>query len=321
MSPRVVHEAPATGRQWDDAWRSSPWATWFESREWSETWCACSSGQLCPDARLVTFSDGVEAVLAVSRQTLGRGRGVRTIASPQGTYGGWLSGDRLTGAHARLLADRLLDLTPDLYWRLNPYDPLAAALRLPTRPDTTLAVDLRDGFEAAVRRWSRGHRSSAHKAQRAGVAVRRAVTEDDWRAYFDVYLASRERWGVDPYAGYGWPLFAELLRRASPQVELWLAGVDETIVAGALCFSTSWHTVYWHGGALAEYFALRPVTWLMHEMMRDAGERGVAWFDLNPSGGLSGVREFKERFGARVLSCPVVERRSSRTRLLHRRRR
>jgi CelD/BcsL family acetyltransferase involved in cellulose biosynthesis len=319
MTIAIVDERPATGVEWDRLWRASPCATYFHSREWAEVWSEYSAGKLLPDARMVVFADGTEALLPVSRQQLAKGLGARIFSSYGGTYGGWLSASELTAAHARLLAAHLHGLSSNLYWRLNPYD--ALALGLATRgaqPEHTQAIDLRDGFEAVVRRWSRGHRSSAHKGQRAGVVVRRATSEADWRAYVTIYEASRDRWGSALRVDYRSELFDVLRRRASEHVELWLAVVDEVIVAGALCFTTPWHTVYWHGSALEAYFPLRPVNWLMHEVIRDACERGGTWFDFNPSAGLEGVHEFKQRFGAQELSCPVVSRETARVKLVRR---
>lgn len=309
MTIAIVDERPATAAEWDRLWQASPCATYFHSREWAELWSEYSAGGLSPDARIVAFADGAEALLPVSRQQLARGLGARTFSSYGGTYGGWLSASELTSAHARLLAAHLSGLSANLYWRLNPYDPLALGLAIKgAQSEHTQAIDLRDGFEAVVRRWSRGHRSSAHKGQRAGVVVRRATSEADWRAYVAVHEASRDRWGSALHVDYRPELFDALRRRASQHVDLWLAVVDEVIVAGALCFTTPWHTVYWHGGALEAYFPLRPVNWLMHELIRDACERGAGWFDFNPSAGLVGVHEFKQRFGAQELPCPVVSR-------------
>jgi CelD/BcsL family acetyltransferase involved in cellulose biosynthesis len=64
--------------------------------------------------------------------------------------------------------------------------------------------------------------------------------------------------------------------------------------------------VYWHGAALQSAFELRPSTLLLAHVIEDACGRGCRWFDFNPSRGLTGVREFKRRFGAQPLYCPVV---------------
>jgi len=88
--------------------------------------------------------------------------------------------------------------------------------------------------------------------------------------------------------------------------------------AAALCLAGLQVVVYWHGATLEAAFELRPSTLLLHEAVRDACAYGAAWFDLNPSAGLEGVREFKRCFGTQTLSCPVVVRQSTRTRGLRR---
>jgi lipid II:glycine glycyltransferase (peptidoglycan interpeptide bridge formation enzyme) len=44
----------------------------------------------------------------------------------------------------------------------------------------------------------------------------------------------------------------------------------------------------------------------LYEVIKNACEKGYTWFDFNPSGGLEGVKAFKERFGAQALKCPIV---------------
>ena len=44
----------------------------------------------------------------------------------------------------------------------------------------------------------------------------------------------------------------------------------------------------------------------MYEAIKDASERGITWFDFNPSGGHEGVWDFKKGFGAQAMPAPVV---------------
>lgn len=301
----------ASPEEWDQIWQTCETATYFHSREWSEVWSRYKPGVIEPDARLVVFSDGVRALLPVSRQRLRGGRRWLILSSPDGTYGGWLGGEDIDDAHAALLAEALCGLSRDLRWRLNPFDVQAlAAAPAAASAEVTHTLDLQLGFAALQRGFSRGHRSAANKARRAGVRVECAVDEGQWRAYFEIYGASRERWGARREGGHQWPLFSDLSRLGSSHVDLWLATIDEKVICGALCFSSATHVVYWHGAALADYFPLRPATLLMSEIIRVACEDGYRWFDFNPSAGLRGVVAFKERFGAQAMACPEVVRAS-----------
>lgn len=313
---RIVQIRAAAPGEWDAAWASSPAATYFHSREWAAVWAEYSGGRMAAAPRLVGFADGLSAVLVGSRERLYRGLAGRLLSTPSGTYGGWLAGPEAQPAHATALA-RLLLREGDLWWRLNPFDETLAG-RIPhgAESDVTHVLDLRHGFDAVQAGWSRGHRSAANKGRRAGVEVVRATSPEDWLAYFAMYEDSRRRWLPTSSPGYEWRLFEILRDLGSSHVELWLACVGGRAVAGALCFTAPRHVVYWHGAALSEYFHLRPVNWLMSEIIRDVSARGFDWFDFNPSGGLPGVETFKERFGTRVLPCPVVRRTSIRLTVL-----
>lgn len=301
--------APASAEAWDRAWRGCDYATYFHSREWAELWRDVSRGATRPDPLLVRFGDGTSAVLPLSRRRVARGLAAVIESSPAGTFGGWVSTDRLEERHARALASVLLARGAGVTWRINPYDPNAGTVRPPgAEQDTTHAVALDRDFEAIVHTWSKGHRAAVKQAQREGVTVRAADSLDDWRGYYGAYMSSVERWGDAASTVYPWELFERLHGLASADVRLWVGLCEGAVVAGTLCFYARRHVVYWHGAALAEFFERRPVNLLVYTAMRDARERGLRWFDFNPSGGLEGVRHFKKSFGADELACPVVRR-------------
>lgn len=313
MTIAIAEVGPASAGEWDELFAATPNATYFHSREWAEVWAAYTGQASTPSPRLVIFSDGRRALLPLSAQRVARGLVRRHFSSPAGTFGGWLTADQLTAAHAELLARYMVERVGNLVWRLNPYDALARgalaglpAARRVVQDDVTSAVSLEAGFEALYRRWSSSHTRAARKAQREGVQIRLASSEADWRDYYAVYLDSLRRWGDQASSTYGYSLFEELYRRASPSVRLWLASYQGTVVAGAICFYTGGHAVYWHGAAREAYFHLRPVNLLMHDVIQHACAEGQAWFDFNPSGGLAGVKAFKMGFGAEDLPAPMV---------------
>jgi predicted N-acyltransferase len=173
--------------------------------------------------------------------------------------------------------------------------------------DETHCLDLSIGFERIVKAGTKEHARAARKARRAGVSVRLAESENDWRAYFQAYVSSHARWGALATRFYPWKFFAVLFKRRSPNIRLWLAIHENEIVAGAICLYSPRTVVYWHGAALASHFALRPVNLLLHEIIKDASEHGFRWFDFNPSGGLEGVKNFKKSFGATALASDVLQ--------------
>lgn len=312
MRIAIEKHEPASAAAWDRAFAACLHATWFQSREWVEAWTRCSNGTTRAAPVAITFTDGKSAVVPLAVATSYRRLVKSWLSGPAGTYGGWISADALDAEHAAVVSDYLYERHAELYWRLNPYDTTLDPTRLRgVSPDETDALLLAQGFEHVRRNLSKGHASAVRKAQREGVTVRSAASEQDWRDYFAVYEDSLRRWGDSASSRYPWCLFDELRRLASPHVRLWLAEHSGRVVAGALCFSSARIVVYWHGAALEQFFPVHPVHYLLHEAIRDACERGHEWFDFNPSGGHASLRVFKRGFGTQVLSSPVVQRHGS----------
>jgi CelD/BcsL family acetyltransferase involved in cellulose biosynthesis len=298
----------ASDAEWDRACSDCEHATFFHSRAWSEAWRAYSGGAVRPAPVAVELDDRTVAILPLSRRRGRFGAGRVALSSPAGTYGGWISRDRLTVDHARRIADFLIRSSDGLVWRVNPFDPVIAGESFGGRDDATQALELSEGFETLRRRFNRGCKSSIRRAIRERVVVRPAAGLDDWRRYYEVYRRSLERWGDRATSRYGWRLFVELHRRERDGVALWLAESRGAVVAGALMLQTAWHAAYWHGASLAEHFELRPMNLLMSTLIQHACETGRRWFDFGPSGGHQGVAAFKSAFGARTLASPVVSK-------------
>jgi len=315
MSISIKNIRSATASEWDDIWSECDYATYFHSREWAEIWNSYTEGKMHPDPKLVIFTDGKKAILALSYQKNLKGLMKNYISSPAGTFGGWISTDDLTVEHGKLLTNYLVGKLENLVWRINPYDKLVPRNGIKsTKDDETYALNLSDGFDAVYKKWTKGHSSAARKARKEGVLIRQASSLEDWQAYFHAYKDSLKRWGDKATSRYGWELFEQMFRRNSAHIKLWLALYHDTVIAGSLLFYAKKHTVYWHGAALSQYFNLRPVNLLMYEIIKHACEQAYSWFDFNPSGGHEGVKSFKKSFGAQPLPSPVVVLES---RLLH----
>jgi lipid II:glycine glycyltransferase (peptidoglycan interpeptide bridge formation enzyme) len=261
-----------------------------------------------PDPKLVIFTDGKKAVLPLSCQKRLKGLIKTYISSPAGTFGGWISLDDLDRKHGILLIEFLTQKLGNLVWRMNPYDRLAFKSEVQdSQEDETHTLNLKSGFDTIYEEWTKGHRSAARKARKAGIAVKSASSLNDWHDYYQIYEDSLRRWGDKASSKYYWEIFHEMFQRNSPNIKLWLAIFQEKIIAGALCFYAKKHVVYWHGAALENYFNLRPVNLLMYEVIKNACEQKYSWFDFNPSGGHEGVKAFKRSFGAEALLCPIIE--------------
>jgi hypothetical protein len=310
MTLAIQGARTASSREWDETWEACDYATYFHSRAWAELWERYHAGRMRPAPVLLEFTDGRRLVLPLTARVGRFGLLHGWESSPAGTFGGWISADPLTHDHVELVVERLRRDYPDLIWRINPYfAPRDYIDRLGARADVTHVLDLAGGYEAIAAGWTRDGGATARKirkAERSGIRVREAASEQDWSAYVACYEASLSRWGDAASLRYSPRLFEILRELQSPHVRLWLAVLEEAVVAGALCFYARSHVVYWHGAARSEYFDRRPVNALMDAIIREACRSGHRWFDFNPSGSHAGVESFKASFGAVPLACPVV---------------
>ena len=308
-------------KEWDRIWQQCSYATYFQSREWAEVWEQYTGGTLRPAPQLIEFSDGTRALLPISYTRSIRGLVKDYISSPAGTFGGWISSDRLESDHAQLLSRYLIRKIGNIWFMVNPYNqPMVESTRLirnaikveklEEKNDETQALNLREGFESILKMWRRKKASivrKADKARRAGVIIKAAQSLSEWKEYFECYEDSIRRWDKNASSTYSWELFSLLFQRNSPNIKLWLAMLEDKVIAGALCFYANKHSVYWHGAAFSKYFNLRPVNLLMFEIIKSACQEKYEWFDFNPSGGHEGVKRFKKSFKCESLPAPAYD--------------
>lgn len=286
------------------------YATYFHSPSWARAWQDFTGSRVRAAAERIRFADGRVALLPLSFET--RGLLSRYVASPQGTFGGWISDAPLSPGQADALLAHLLEgRSSSLVWRMNPYDARAfdAGRRrgLRCRADETHALRLGPDAAPLLANFKNGYRSDVKKAiNRGHISVERATTLEEWRAYYRVYEETLARWGHRSDEGYPWELFQTLFFQRSDAIVLWLARYDGAIVSGELCFYAKQHVVSWHAATLEKYLRSHVAKVQIFHVLQDACQRGLSWFDFNPSAGLAGVRTFKESFGARPLPAPLV---------------
>lgn len=297
---------------WSCTWADCSYATFFHGPEWAETWERFTGGKTRPAARRFRFSDGTCAILPLSFEERLAGMLNRYVASPQGTFGGWISADELRIEHALLLTKWLMDdCGSSLVWRLNPYDPLVftagIAREIECRPDHTNAIRLSVGIDDIQQKLKNGYRKDIRKAtQRGHIRIEPATTIEEWKAYYTVYEDTLRRWGHSLSMGYPWALFQTLFELQSPNITLWLGRYEGEIVSGELCFYSQKQVVSWHAATLEKHLRSHVAKVQIFRILEDSCRRGYAWFDFNPSAGLAGVKTFKESFNAEALPAPMV---------------
>jgi hypothetical protein len=290
---------PASRAEWKAALEDER-STFFHGPVWSEVWEAYTDGRYRPDALHVTFTDGRNAVLAITMERMGLGVRRRWL-SPAGTYGGWLSTTPLSDDQIRALVE-MIEAEPGVIWRRSPLDRTRGSSN--QVQDLTHIIDLRDGADAALARWKGSARREIVRAKRLGITAHPGAASD-WAGYDQLYRLSLERWGSEASSRYESKLFA-LLQDADPaSVRLWIASKAGQPVAGAIVFIHRSYAIQWHGAWVASD-APGATNLLQAEIIRALAEEGITTYDLNPSGGHSGVAMFKASIGAAPAKAPIT---------------
>lgn len=308
-----ITETPDSDFHWQVV-RDCPYSTFYHTPLWHDLAAGEDSARTAR-AFGITFENGTRAVLPLLEERRVLKKYVSTFA---GCYGGLVADGPIPDEGAQALYEHVFSLGGKKYKFIS--NPLTDEPPTPdidnedVEHDFTHMLELDRDLDAIVSEYSRGHRSSLKKGRREGVVARPSANVEDYRRYFEAYLASMDRWGKDPSTGYPWSFFerAYNLSQEYPEsITLWLATVDEEVASGALIFKWNQHVSYWHGAAHEEYFDYRPNNVLHTEIIASALDEGYQYYDFNPSGGHDGVAQFKSRFGAK--KQPVKRRTYSRS--------
>jgi CelD/BcsL family acetyltransferase involved in cellulose biosynthesis len=246
------------------------------------------------------MADGALALLPlISQRRLGGLMYAYESSSP-GTYGGLIAERPLTASEVESIFKSLPSRPlAKLQINGNPFAP--GRLPAGAAGPFTQAVDISGGFDAVSASWSKNTRKLMRRAENRGVQVSVAETEEEYRAYYAVYEEALRRWGHA--ALYREPLesFLNLRRIAGDSVRLWLARVDGKIIGGTFNLYHNRHVTCCHGTTLTDYGDHKPANFVHQEAIRDACNRGYAWYDLGNSSNLQGVIDFKESFSPQRL--------------------
>jgi lipid II:glycine glycyltransferase (peptidoglycan interpeptide bridge formation enzyme) len=243
--------------------------------------------------------------LAVRRNRLGE---LDCRSMPFGTYGGPLlvGGDAASDPPGYASA-----IARDLRHRIGfgylvacpgPYPHLA----LPRVYERTIThmVDLSQGSEAVWKRMDKDARNQVRQAERAGVNIRIDNSIAAFLAYYEMLEASARRWGLN-HADHPWSLFEAVCQQAdSGRVALWLATVNDSLAAGVLLVYGKGEAFYFSGAMYKELAHSRPNNLLQWRVLQDAAARGYWLYNMGAGAHLTGVRKFKEAFGAEPVEYP-----------------
>ncbi len=229
-------------------------------------------------------------------------RGALLAASmPFGTYGGVLINGDAPLSITRRLAYRFFDIVRSSRVAHGELVDFSRRLLLPNSPQIAQAsnevhvLSLEPGYEALWRRFKQPTRNKVRKARRAGVAIRRARSVRDFRAYHRMLVACCRRWGRREYLGADF--FVGLSKLDPDHVHMWLAEHDGKVIAGLLNFAWRDTVFSWGNVSLSRDWCYAANNLLHTEVIADAVRRGARVYNFGANPGLPGVDAFKASFG------------------------
>jgi hypothetical protein len=174
----------------------------------------------------------------------------------------------------------------------------------------TAVIDCGAGLEAALAGMRGVTRRMVGQALRRGVSCIQHPTDAHG---LDVYYAMLQE------ASAGWGLREPTIPRAlldavaregGENVELWFALLDGEPIAGGVVLFGRDELFFWSAAMRREFSRFRPSNALNARLIERACERGVRWYNLGASEGLSGVERFKTDLGAQAVTYHRITARS-----------
>jgi len=137
------------------------------------------------------------------------------------------------------------------------------------------------------------------KAERSGVVVRRAESEDDLRLWYPLYLRAMRAGVVLPRP---YRFFEQLWRTVALREMGYLLlaeipnGGSTTLIAGSLYLQFGGTVFYAFNGRRAEYLGARPNEAIHWHAIQQACRAGLQWYDLGEADEGSSLAAFKAKW-------------------------
>lgn len=301
MSLAIIDIKLCEPDDWDELWHACPWATFSESREWSELWRKTYGETHTPNAHMVHFTDGMKLLLPTTFVSRTRGWVFVHQMSPSGGYGGPIGKTLPSREHLFLLLERVHADFPDFHLKLNPFlfaellsekeVSVPELLPKPIIADFTQPVPLNEDLESLL--TAKRVRRYANAARKKGYSVKRmpAVQIAD---YLKVYADAQSRWD-ETTVRYPDNFFHNMYNMPGCTFYGVYNSEDEFCGGGPFLFSkniaTSWLSFMKSNTLQDHIYEL-----FYHDLLLKFRDEGYTWFDFNPSGGQTGVVRFKQKF-------------------------
>lgn len=255
------------------------------------------------DTRLIELADGGRVLIPLMRRHRLRGTLATLESMPFGTYGGFIGERALSRTEALGILAELRHSRPPVARLMITPQPLG---RFPIPEDAFHCqnfvhfIRLDEGYDRIWKtRFSRGLRYSVRKSLRRGVRVGLEHGEQTYLDFCRLYHSTAQRWERKP--PFGEPFFAALSRLGERHTQLWVARLEERLIAGCVIFTYGEHQTPYVGGFDREFRGYDPNNLMYAEAMKWGARQGYRYFNFLSSAGIKGVEHFKSSFGTQRL--------------------
>lgn len=311
-SGRIRVVTPAPPGAWRAVIAGDPDALPEHGPAWVDA--ICQAGPFQDASRWYLFEDGREFVVPLVRRTGPAGLGGWLLSYPPAWGMGGVVGSGLDAAALECILDDLEHGTAQRIW-VRP-DPLRSATWSAAIGDSVTKVDRRGhvidlsgGVDAVWERMHRAARKYVRRAERAGVRIEVDRSGTLLDTYYDLYLASVDRWAArqhEPLTLARWrarrrdPLdkLKIMADRLGNAFLLTMAYVDDEPAYGSIMLLGQAAHVTRSAMDVDRVGSTKAGSLVQWNMLQLACQQGCRTYHLGESGQSRSLAQFKESFGA-----------------------
>ena len=288
-----------TDEKWQELLGKVPVPTFFHTKKWLEI--LTNSFENCVDhSQLYVFEDGTEVLFPLVKFPYLKSMMNSYFSSYTGVYGGLVSPKTIDQEKVKAIINKFFNAdTAGIYVYHSPFMKLACPGRFKKQTCFTHMLNLRNDFDHIwEKKFSGNQRSKIRRAEKKGVRVIEGKTEEDIRSFYSLYEKSIKRWGDKTTWARPYEFCNNSVILGQGNTKFKLALLDDKIIAGAITHYFGNHMYYAWGAFDHDYRAYYPNNLIFKELIKEACQDGIKYYDMGASAGLKGVTEFKESFGA-----------------------
>ncbi|MEP7106547.1 MAG: GNAT family N-acetyltransferase [Ferruginibacter sp.] len=169
-----------------------------------------------------------------------------------------------------------------------PQDVFLSNMGTITPLNKTVAVDLKLPVEIQRQQYRKSNKSEINQLRKNGYSVKKAETENEINAFYEIYLETMTRVNASPFYFdyFNSEYFHKLLKLDDANPSLLLALKDDQIIAGGVFIATKSFMQYHVAGTKEEYIKATPMKLIIDEARLLAVQMGLEYLHLG--GGLNG---------------------------------